>query len=111
MTAHYHAGYTSLNSQGNVTANGATAGVDRLDHSTVQEGRLAIGNRPGEGLPVGLGADAGIYQEDVSNLTQRVSDKHVRGSITIPVTEDVSLVVTNMSACRRAMRNMTVRAM
>lgn len=92
MTAHYHAGYTSLNSQGNVTANGATAGVDRLDHSTVQEGRLAIGNRPGEGLPVGLGADAGIYQEDVSNLTQRVSDKHVRGSITIPVTEDVSLV-------------------
>jgi hypothetical protein len=53
MTAHYHAGYTSLNSQGNVTANGATAGVDRLDHSTVQEGRLAIGNRPGEGLPSG----------------------------------------------------------
>lgn len=92
MTAHYHAGYTALNSQANVTSNGATAGVNRLDHSTVQEARLAIGNRPGEGLPIGLGADAGLYQEDVSNLTQRVSDKHVRGSVTIPVAEDVSLV-------------------
>lgn len=92
LTAHYHAGYTSVNSSNNVTVNGANAGLNRLDHSTVQEGRIAIGNRPGEGLPIGLGADAGIYQEDVSNLTQRVSDKHVRGSVTIPVTDDVSLV-------------------
>lgn len=92
ITAHYHAGYTALNTQNNAAASGVTGGINTLDHSTVQEARLAVGNRPGEGLPVGLGADAGLYQEDVSNLTQRVSDKHVRGSVTIPVAEDVALV-------------------
>jgi hypothetical protein len=40
----------------------------------------------------GAWREAGFYQEDVANLSQRVTDKHVRGEITIPVASDVMLV-------------------
>jgi hypothetical protein len=66
--------------------------TDTLDHATVQDAKLAVGTRPGDVLPVGLGADAGFYQEDISNLSQRVTDKHVRGEVTIPIVGDVAAV-------------------
>ena len=92
VTGHYHAGYTSVASTATVTTPGISASSDALNHSTVQDAKLAVGTRAGEVLPVGLGADAGFYQEDVSNLTQRVNDKHVRGEVTIPVVEALAVV-------------------
>ena len=92
VTGHYHAGYTSVGSTGTVTTPGIVGNTDTLDHSTVQDAKLAVGTRAGEVLPVGLGVDAGFYQEDVSNLSQRVNDKHVRGEITIPVAEGLAVV-------------------
>lgn len=92
VTGHYHAGYTAVDSRTTTTTATTTAVGDTLNHSVVQDARLAVGTRPGDALPVGLGADAGFYQEDVANLSQRVLDKHVRGEITIPVATDTALV-------------------
>ncbi len=92
ITGHYHAGYTSVGTTTTITAPGSSTLADTLNHSVVQDAKIAIGTRPGEPLPVGLGADAGYYQEDVANLDQRVIDKHIRGEIQIPVAEDTSLV-------------------
>ena len=92
VTGHYYIGYSKVGtSDGTVTAAGAPVG-DVFDHSTVHDARLAAGVRPGEVLPVGLSVEGGYYQENVSNLDQRVKDSHVRGEITIPVSDDVALV-------------------
>lgn len=84
---HYHAGLTSVDSS-------VPAGtvLDVLDHAVTQNARLSASTRAGDMLPVGLGVDAGFYQEDVANLSQRVSDRHARASVTIPVAADLALV-------------------
>ena len=50
------------------------------------------GTRPGQPLPVGLGVGAGYYQEDISNLDQRVRDAYVRGDVTVPITPTLAFV-------------------
>lgn len=92
VTGHYHAGYTSVGTSTTITAPGASTLADTLNHSVVQDAKIAVGTRAGDVLPVGLGADAGFYQEDVANLDQRVTDKHIRGEVQIPVADDTSLV-------------------
>ena len=92
ITGHYHIGYTKIGSADNVLVPAGQARADIFDHSTVHDAKLAAGVRPGEVLPVGLSVEGGYYQEDVSNLAQRVKDAHVRGEITIPVADDVALV-------------------
>jgi hypothetical protein len=92
MQADYHAGYTSVGNS--VTSRGAssTSLSDRLDHSTMQQARVAASTEAGDALPVGLGVEAGLYQEDISNLTQRISDKHVRAEVKIPVADNLLAV-------------------
>jgi hypothetical protein len=92
VTGHYHAGYTSVGPTTTLITPAARIQTNTLDHATVQDAKLAVGTRPGDVLPIGLGADASFYQEDVSNLSQRVMDKHVRGEVTIPVADDLALV-------------------
>lgn len=93
FTGHYHVGYTHVGSTATATTTGVpSVATSTLDHSTVQDAKIAAGTRAGEALPIGLGVDAGLYEEDVSNLAQRVNDKHVRGEVTIPVADAVSLV-------------------
>jgi hypothetical protein len=92
ITGHYHVGYTSVGPTTTLITPAATIQTNTLDHATVQDAKLAVGTRPGDALPIGLGVDAGFYQEDVSNLSQRVSDKHIRGEVTIPVTDDLAVV-------------------
>jgi len=43
-------------------------------------------------LPVGLAVTAGGFQEDISNLDQRVRDLYVRGDVTVPLTSNLALV-------------------
>lgn len=66
--------------------------VDTFDDSITYGGRAAIGTAPGDVLPVGLAVSAGGFQEDISNLDQRVRDVFVRGDVTIPVSPTFAVV-------------------
>lgn len=66
--------------------------VDVFDDSVTYMGQLRAATRPGEPLPVGLAVTAGGFQEDISNLDQRVRDLYVRGDVTVPVSQNLALV-------------------
>jgi hypothetical protein len=66
--------------------------VDVFDDSVTYLGQLRAGVRPGDLLPVGLAVTAGGFQEDISNLDQRVRDLYVRGDVTVPVSPTLALV-------------------
>jgi len=73
-----------------VTQNGQA--LDLFDDSVTYLGQLRAGVRAGEVLPVGLAVTAGGFQEDISNLDQRVRDLYVRADVTVPITPDLALV-------------------
>ncbi|MFM5908627.1 MAG: preprotein translocase subunit YajC [Novosphingobium sp.] len=88
----YRIGYTKVGTDSNIaTAVGGPA-VDVFDHSTVHNAELHLGTKAGTVLPVGVGAGGGYYQEDISNLDQRVRDLHGRVDVTLPVSRDLALV-------------------
>ena len=92
ITGTYRLGYTRIESDAAVTL---APGVDRLDvfdDSVTHDAKLRVATRPGEPLPVGLAVEGGYFQEDVSNLDQRVRDAYLRGEVTVPVTPTVALV-------------------
>ncbi|MFN4019275.1 MAG: preprotein translocase subunit YajC [Erythrobacter sp.] len=66
--------------------------VDVFDDSVTYLGQLRAGTRAGEVLPVGLAVTAGGFQEDISNLDQRVRDLFVRGDVTVPLSPTLALV-------------------
>ncbi|MDP5103757.1 MAG: preprotein translocase subunit YajC, partial [Erythrobacter sp.] len=66
--------------------------VDVFDDSVTYLGQVRAGVRPGEIAPVGLAVTAGGFQEDISNLDQRVRDLYVRGDVTVPVSPTLALV-------------------
>ncbi len=66
--------------------------VDVFDDSVTYLGQLRAGVRPGDVLPVGLAVTAGGFQEDISNLDQRVRDLYVRGDVTVPISPSLALV-------------------
>ncbi|MFN3863115.1 MAG: preprotein translocase subunit YajC [Erythrobacter sp.] len=75
-----------------VLTNAQGAPVDVFDDSVTYMGQLRAGTRAGEVLPVGLAVTAGGFQEDISNLDQRVRDLFVRGDVTVPLSPTVALV-------------------
>ncbi len=90
VSANYRIGYTRVEGPDFVTATGNSA--DLFDESVTHSANVRAGIRPGEPLPVGVGVGAGYYQEDVSNLDQRVRDAYVRGDVTVPITPTLALV-------------------
>jgi hypothetical protein len=92
VDAHYRIGYTEVVEPDAVALAPGAGPVDLFDKSTVHDAGVRIGTRPGEGLPVGIGAGAGIYQEDVANLDQRVRDVHARADVVVPISHSVALV-------------------
>jgi hypothetical protein len=66
--------------------------VDVFDDSVTYTGQLRAGSRPGELLPIGVAVTAGGFQEDISNLDQRVRDLYVRGDVTVPVSPTLAIV-------------------
>jgi len=90
VNANYRIGYTRVDSPDFITAAGTAA--DLFDESVSHSASVRAGTRPGQPLPVGLGVGAGYYQEDVSNLDQRVRDAYVRGDVTVPVTPTLAIV-------------------
>jgi hypothetical protein len=92
ITGQYLIGYTRVEEpDALVTAPGADP-VDIFDDSVSQNAQVRLGIRPNTVAPVGVGVGAGWYQEDVSNLDQRVQDRWVRGDVTIPVSPNLALV-------------------
>ncbi len=86
-------GYTKVETPLDVVNQaGGTEQLDVFDDSITYQGELHVGTKAGDALPVGIGVGGGIYQEDISNLDQRVRDVHVRGDVSVPVSPTLSLV-------------------
>ena len=84
-------GYTRLESPDAIpVAGGGT--LDLFDDSVTYRGEVHLATKPGEPLPVGLGVGGGFFQEDISNLDQRVRDAHVRADVTVSVSPTLAVV-------------------
>lgn len=88
----YRLGYTRVESpDGIVTAPGQQP-VDFFDASTTHNAALRIGVAPRVVAPVGVGIGGGWNRQDISNLDQRIDDRHVRADAILPVSRNVALV-------------------
>ena len=92
INANYRIGYTRVEAADAVVAAPGAARIDVFDDSVVQSAGVHVGTRPGAPLPVGVGVGGGLYQEDVSNLDQRVRDMHVRADVNVPITPSLAAV-------------------
>lgn len=92
ITGAYRIGYTEVGSGRTVAGTPLARNVDVFDHSVTQMASFHAGVAPGEPLPIGIGVGGGWYQEDISNLDQRVRDANVRADVAVPVSDTVSLV-------------------
>lgn len=92
VSANYRFGYTRVEAPDALVTTPGSAPVDVFDDSTVHSANARVGFRPDTVLPVGAGIGGGFYQEDISNLDQRVRDMYVRADVTVPVGRTVQLV-------------------
>ena len=92
VNANYRIGYTRVEAPNAVVTAPGAAAVDVFDDSVTQRAGVHVGLRPGAPLPVGVGVGGGYYQEDVSNLDQRVRDMHVRGDVSVPLSPGLAVV-------------------
>ena len=92
VTGTYLIGYTRVDSPDVVPTSSNGDLVDVFDESVSQAASLRAGIAPDMVLPVGLGVGAGWNRQDISNLDQRVDDRHVRADVTVPVTREVALI-------------------
>lgn len=92
IKSHYRLGYTRVEAPHSLAVAPGQAALDVFDHSVTHNAEVHAGTRAGTVLPVGVGIGAGWLREDVSNLDQRVDDKHARADLTVPVTNDLALV-------------------
>lgn len=92
VNANYRLGYSRVESPDSVLLTSGGDPVNVFDDSTTHDANVHLATRPGDVLPVGLGVGAGWHREDISNLDQRIDDKHVRADVTIPVTPTLAVV-------------------
>lgn len=92
VAANYRIGYSRVDAPDTVVVSSGGDPVDVFDDSVVQSANVHMGTKPGDVLPVGIGVGAGWNREDVSNLDQRIDDKHVRADVTVPVSNNIALV-------------------
>lgn len=91
LTALARVGYNRLEID-NAFVNSEGTAFDAFDESVTYAGQVRAGTRAGDPLPVGLGITAGGFQEDVSNLDQRVRDFYVRADVTVPLSDSFAVV-------------------
>jgi len=85
-------GYTRVDSPDAILTPDGSNLIDVFDESVTYQGEIHLATKPGQPLPVGLGVGAGIFQEDISSLDQRVRDAHVRADVTIPISPTLAVV-------------------
>lgn len=91
VSASYRAGYTKVDTKSDVTAGSGALSTDLFDESVTQIGNAEAGFAPGTVLPVGVALGGSYYQEDISNLDQRVRDMQARAMVQVPVSRTVQL--------------------
>lgn len=92
LNANYRAGYTKVDQSNAFVSAPGVAAVDVFDESVTQVADAEAGVAPGTVLPVGLAVAGSFYQEDISNLDQRLRDMQVRAMVTVPVSRTVQAV-------------------
>ena len=92
VEASYRFGYSRVESPDALVVSPGQRPIDIYDEGTVHNAMVHAGFKAGTVLPIGLGVGAGWNREDVSNLDQRIDDKHVRADVTLPVGSDLALV-------------------
>ena len=92
VNANYRLGYSRVESPNSVLLTAGGDPVDVFDDSTTHDANVHLATRPGDVLPVGLGIGAGWRREDISNLDQRIDDKHVRADVTVPLSPTLAVV-------------------
>ncbi|MCB2066265.1 MAG: preprotein translocase subunit YajC [Erythrobacter sp.] len=88
----YRLGYTRVESPDVVVVAPGDTPVDYFDDSLTHQVAARVGVAPNTVAPVGLGVGAGWNRQDISNLDQRIDDRHVRADVTVPVSPSVALV-------------------
>lgn len=91
VAAAYRAGFTKVERPNGYVATPGGASADVFDKSVTQVADVEVGVAPGVVLPVGLAVAGSGYQEDISNLDQRVRDLQGRGIVTVPVSRTVQV--------------------
>lgn len=92
VNANYRIGYTKVESPDAIVTAPGQPPVDVFDDSVVHLADIHAGVKPGEVLPVGIGAGAKYYREDISNLDQRIEDFSARLDVTVPLDNTLALV-------------------
>lgn len=92
IRANYRAGYTKVEQPDAFVGTPGGTAIDVFDESVTQLADVEASVEPYEVLPVGLGVGASVYQEDISNLDQRVRDMQARAMVTVPVSRTVQAV-------------------
>lgn len=93
VEGHYRFGYTRVESPDTVAVGPGGPGlVDLADESTVHSAQARVGLAPDGVVPVGVGIGGGWNEQNVSNLDQRVRDRHVRADVVVPVGPSLALV-------------------
>ncbi len=92
VTGAYQFGYTRVESPDAVLTAPGVEPVDIFDDSTTHNAAVRAGIAPDTVLPVGLGVGAGWNRQDVSNLDQRIDDRHLRADISVPLSPNVALI-------------------
>lgn len=92
VEGHYRFGYTKVEAPDSVALAPGAQPVDVFDESTTHTAVARAGVRPGAVAPVGVGVGAGWTEQNISNLDQRVRDRHVRGDVTVPLDNSVAVV-------------------
>lgn len=85
-------GYTRVESPDAIVTTAGAEPLDVFDDSVTYRGEVHLATKPGEPLPVGIAVGGGIFQEDISNLDQRVRDIHWRSDVTVPVSPTLAVV-------------------
>lgn len=92
ISANYRAGFTKVEQPDAFVATPGGRAADVFDKSVTQVADVEAGVAPYDVLPVGLGVGGSFYQEDISNLDQRVRDMQARAMVTVPVSRTVQAV-------------------
>jgi len=90
----YRIGYTRVEAPEGVVLAPGDQQVDYFDDSLAQMASARVGIAPNTVLPggVGVGVGGGWNRQDVSNLDQRIDDRHVRADVMVPVSPTLAVI-------------------
>ncbi|MXO72327.1 preprotein translocase subunit YajC [Alteraurantiacibacter buctensis] len=88
----YRIGYSRVEAPDGVVLAPGDQPVDYFDDSVSQMAAARVGIAPNTVLPIGVGVGGGWNRQDVSNLDQRIDDRHVRADVVVPVSPTLAVI-------------------